>query len=393
MERKAITLYPSNWLYNAGVVGFLRVLEKNKVSLQFDNEEGLDEGTVIFDLTKQWKSFSVRYFLTYFKIYADEVISDKNKKEWYSITRAKEKIRKLWGTLFNVYFRGLFNPNTFSIRRGIKIDNLFNGKNYWKNFNDFIDRALSPRSYVSSNIICSFCNRKIYQNEYKPFLTSEHIKILGASLREVPNSFWNGRIKGSNNICNTCTFMILNYPVGVIKLSDYSEIFVNAPSFKLMWYLNKYAKEIYEKQKIKEVKEILGMSIIEMATKLYVQLGKWAMMSIEVVSKYQDRIEFFSLPYEIILLLYDREIASLLNDIGEFKILNMVLNRKFNKIISFGEKILRIALKPKMERKRQENNFINKEINLQKNRENLINFSQKLFRLYALINEKAKGRF
>ena len=64
MERKAITLYPSNWLYNAGVVGFLRVLEKNKVSLQFDNEEGLDEGTVIFDLTKQWKSFSVRYFLT-----------------------------------------------------------------------------------------------------------------------------------------------------------------------------------------------------------------------------------------------------------------------------------------------------------------------------------------
>ncbi|MCX7837738.1 MAG: type I-B CRISPR-associated protein Cas8b1/Cst1, partial [candidate division WOR-3 bacterium] len=29
MDNTQITLYPSNWLYNAGVIGFLKVLETN----------------------------------------------------------------------------------------------------------------------------------------------------------------------------------------------------------------------------------------------------------------------------------------------------------------------------------------------------------------------------
>lgn len=29
MEEKTIKIYPANWLYNAGVIGFLKVLEKS----------------------------------------------------------------------------------------------------------------------------------------------------------------------------------------------------------------------------------------------------------------------------------------------------------------------------------------------------------------------------
>jgi len=37
MEEK-ITLYPSNWLYNAGVVGLIRVLDKENIKeIEFEN--------------------------------------------------------------------------------------------------------------------------------------------------------------------------------------------------------------------------------------------------------------------------------------------------------------------------------------------------------------------
>jgi len=50
----------------------------------------------------------------------------------------------------------------------------------------------------------------------------------------------------------------------------------------------------------------------------------------------------------------------------------MVLDGKFNEILKFSERVFRIALKPK------------------RNKNNLISFSQKLFQLYALIEEKMK---
>jgi hypothetical protein len=31
MNEKKIILYPSNWLYNAGVIGFLKILDEKKV--------------------------------------------------------------------------------------------------------------------------------------------------------------------------------------------------------------------------------------------------------------------------------------------------------------------------------------------------------------------------
>ena len=123
------------------------------------------------------------------------------------------------------------------------------------------------------------------------------------------------------------------------------------------------------------------------------------MMNIEVVNRYKtiidkttkiDKIDFFSLPYEIVLLLSDNEVASLLDDVGEFSILNLVLDGNFRRILELAERIFKIALKPEKERGTQEKNFIDDKVRLKKNKENLISFSQKLFKLYALIEEKAK---
>jgi len=156
-----------------------------------------------------------------------------------------------------------------------------------------------------------------------------------------------------------------------------------------MWHLNKYSS-IYKAEGIKHLKEILGMSLIEMASKFYIQLGRWEKMNIEIVSKHGNKIDFFSFPAEIVDLLTNKEIASLLTQIGEFKILNMVIDGKFKDILSFAEKVMRITLKKSDERTKNEKDFIRENIKLERNKKNLTEFSQKLLKLYALTETEMK---
>ena len=68
----------------------------------------------------------------------------------------------------------------------------------------------------------------------------------------------------------------------------------------------------------------------------------------------------------------------------------MVLDGKFNEILKFSERVFRIALKQRNEWNKNENEFIKENVKLERNENNLISFSQKLFQLYALIEEKMK---
>jgi hypothetical protein len=72
------------------------------------------------------------------------------------------------------------------------------------------------------------------------------------------------------------------------------------------------------------------------------------------------------------------------------QILNMILDGKFNEILKFSERVFRIALKPKNEWGKNENEFINENVKLEGNKNNLTSFSQNLFKLYALIEEEIK---
>ncbi len=143
------------------------------------------------------------------------------------------------------------------------------------------------------------------------------------------------------------------------------------------------------------------MSLIELAVEQYKLLGKWEKMNIEVVSKYtkinpngqkEDVIDFFSLPYEIVDLLSDKEIASMLNKIGELSVLNYILDGRFDKILWLGEKVMRKAL-TLTEEKIKEDKLVKDNIKLRKNKRNtkaLLAFANKLFRLYALISDKMR---
>ncbi len=430
-----IILYPSNWLYNAGVIGFLRVLQEcgEKVENFLGEDGGVEIQENIFYTEKLNDKIEVpkclKYLIKY--ILKDEDINEwKNKriqdlqKKLRTESSKKGKIDKINEELENLklsfmpeFYRSwgkLFGSNK-------PFQNLVQREEWNKlEFANLISKIPSLiKEKGDSNQVCALCgNYKVINvagsklEERLSKLQITHLEDLGASIGEFPNAFWFNQ--HSTYICFLCSYLILHYRESLTKLSDNSEIFINAPSFKVMWYLNKYAREIVEKQKVKEVKEILGISLIEMSRRLYVQLGIWTTMNIEVVSKYkvkrdnkwEDKIEFFSLPYEIVRLVSDNEIASTLNEIGEFKILNMVLDGRFDKVLEMGERIFRISILPeeefeKMNKNRKndsrakfidENIYLlwNKEKNEKLNKKALISFSQKLFKLYALINQKIK---
>lgn len=356
IEKKGkITLYPSNWLYNAGVVGFLKVLEEfaGKGVGDFLKDEGSVE--ICGDIFQE--------------------LADKVDKIYFS----KEKVVSIVGK--SDLYRNYLQPAW---------------KNIFNKFIEFLTKVIYTRNcdicgtgyYIPDNVITLQNNDLENLNKFRNGIRILDIRLnsLLAPSQKFPNSFWNNN---TSIVCDFCGYILIHHHLALARLSDGSEIFINAPSFKIMWHINKYS-EIFAKDKTKHLKEILGMSLIEMASKFYIQLGRWEKMNIEIVSKYGNKIDFFSLPVEIVNLLTNKEIASLLTQIGEFKILNMVLDGKFKDILSFAEKIMRISLKKGGERTKNEKDFINTNIKLERNKKNLTEFSQKLFKLYALIETEMK---
>ncbi|MEM5820913.1 MAG: type I-B CRISPR-associated protein Cas8b1/Cst1 [Candidatus Aenigmatarchaeota archaeon] len=338
-----IHLYPSNWLYNAGVVGFLRVLEKLGERVEdFLKDDGSAEIDRNGNLTTE-EIFNI----------------------WDRMTKENKYI---WGGIAGYYA----NQTENSIKK--RIENLI--------------RGYSTSSKKTNKISCFFCGDIVSISKSKAsFYSQAYGNLLISSERTFKNSYW--RFRSTDFVCPKCEFIVMCHHLGLTKLLDDSEIFINAPSFKLMWYLNKYSS-IFKATTIGQYKEILGMSLIEMASKFYIQLGRWEKMNIEIVSKHGNKIDFFSFPAEIVDLLTNKEIASLLTQIGEFKILNMVIDGKFKDILSFAEKVMRITLKKSDERTENEKDFIRENIKLERNKKNLTEFSQKLFKLYALIEREIK---
>lgn len=350
MSENYIVLYPSNWLYNAGVIGLLKVLEAmGEPVKEFLN----DDGSITFSITKK----------------SDEIF-----KKWDSLSPKSKKDKD---TSLVYGWKGAYysNQNKDSIKKRI----------------DFLIKGYESKRGVE--FLCSFCTNKVRVKKTDAiFLNQAFGIILLASEKTFCNMYWNNSSK--DFICPRCQFVLMCHHLALTRLSDGSEIFINAPSFEVMWYLNKFVRKIFGSTSSEErqnKRNILAMSVIEYATKIQAILGIWTRMNIEVVSKQGSQIEFFSLPYEVIQLLSDRRIASILSQIGEFEILNRVLDLDFSRLMEMGYRLLRIGLKPD-KRAESEDKFINQTLWLDKNRQNPIRVAEQIFKLRALIEEKRKRR-
>jgi len=414
---KEIILYPGNWLYNAGVVGFLRVIAKFE-NLDLVQSWLRDDGTVAIEQDTFQRLFSsggsssgavdsgsIPKALEYFVEYScdpEELNKWLNSRDTKGV-QPRAKYQDFKQKMGDFGYRFIYVGNRLFASKQ-PFQNLVQ-LDEWRGFKfcrvlESIPQNLQTTSRASSGRTCGICGSSLIQYPNREPKLEErlakfqhtHFTILGPSEGEFPNSFWNGN--SSLWVCPLCVYFMLHRDFAFINLADGSRIFLNAPSFQVMWYLNKLVREIYARENIASVREILGMSLIELALRLGVQLGVWTEMNIEVVSIKGEEVSFCSLPYEVTGLLLDRRIASSLSEVGETSVLKMVLDRQFAQILQVGERLLAIALKPKGEWGKQDKQYINDNIHLERNKKSgneLEDFAAQLFSLYALIREKLGG--
>ncbi len=315
------------------------------------------------------------------------------KKSTLSTDLAMLEILKKIATMKEAYIYKKSIGALFS--KGMIYQNLYN-PSWYSDLKKFIDFFKVDSVFKKSQNLhkCSFCSSKYYQLEP---IESKQMNELFPVFSQFPNAYWSNFQERVLLVCSFCKFITIHHHLSLTQLSDNSEIFINAPSFKQMYYLNKFVQTTFSGSDLsdyKQKRQLLAISIIDYSIKVTSLLGTWTAMNIEIVSKYRNKIEFFSLPYETVQLISDRSIAALLSEIGEFKILNLVLDRTYSKLLELGYRLLRIALKSINDRNKVERAFINDHFFLPKNRTgNLNELANKILKLYGLIEQKTKRSF
>ena len=375
MTETKITLYPSNWLYNAGVVGLLRVLEEeDRKKIEYEN------GTI--KIPKEWFIPKINNSIPYAtKLLINYILLNENFEEWLQKKDKKEKTNE---EKYKDYVRKHFSFNPEEgykyIRAGGKwffgsntpYQNLIQKKE-WEEFQIFklIERSINLDN--NGQFVCAFCNRRNIPYEFFKsekslekrliIFSDPHTDELGASLGKFPNSFWNN--KSSIFLCPFCVYIFVHHRIAFIKTAE-GQIFINAPDFKLIWDLNNFVQEILKKSQEYEIRKILGSSLLQWAIKRRTLLGAWSIMNVEVIVKRWHKeekkwiIDYFDLPYDVTRILLDHEIASLIERIAEEKIFDLILRGKFSEIEKANYFVLRTILKLKNKDKISENDPITK---------------------------------
>ncbi len=447
LSSSKLTLYPANWLYNAGVVGFLRVLDamgedvegmlredggvevETKILEENFNKTSDDlKGTILEGLPSYWWSYlqqttGRKFSMEVCKplkvsdikdLLISEIQSDSRKKN--SPIRIKKKkvdifhgnsrnykILEIENKLVSIYNSNdkeeiinicdFIPPDVWRdyllhryLRQGLGAlndiyKNMINNTR-WRDLGKIIEDFKNLEPFANRNKskvgVCIFCGHrgKVYPLNY--MFSSDLFPADG-----FPNSAWN--LSSLSYYCKKCEFFVIHRHIGMTDLGKNSLIFINAPSFKIMWYLNRYAREIYGREKAKRVEQILGMSLIEMTLRLNRELSRWTAMNIEVVLKRGDEINFFSLPYEVVRIITNRKVASLLSRINRYDVLNLVLKGDFEGILRMGERMLRERMNLKDEKEEEKSKK-------EKKGKKKIDFytPQRLFQLYAAISDVLK---
>lgn len=391
-------LYPSNWVFNAGVIGLLLTREKTGEKIEDDLlpngacKISCDYFSPVKVLTRPISKAVINL--------VNALVSDEDLEKWLDNKENRSKYKKFHTELGDFGYKFVRAGNIlFSSERPYQ--NLVQFPE-WQSYEyaELVENIPSLIS-VSSGDMCNLCsqyhilviNPKSKLQIRLTKLQSSHLKNLGPSIGEFPNGFWN--LNESLSLCFLCSFLLLHHHLAFTKLSDGSEMFINTPSFQITYYLNKFAKQVLgvlSPKEMRDKRDILAVSVIEYATKIKATLGVWAGMNIEIITKYEKQIDFYSLPYDIVQLISDRKIAGLLSQIGEFSVLNHVLNKDFSWLLEVGYRLFRISLKPYSALKTTEKNFVNNILKLDHNRKNPARVAEKIFHLYGLIEEKKKRR-
>lgn len=311
-----ITLYPSNWFYNASVIGFLRVIASAKgeefIEKWLDDDGKVRIERIIFEESlKFYKNYNPSESEREEKLH----IIGKNKRYPNYLQSGEDEA-------FEDYVKNLTNLSETGPTCGLCS----------RNFSIDFSQLSSDTKKIARRITSNF--------------QIIHSADLGPSIGKFPNAFWN--FNHSFSICPLCAYLIIHHHIPFESAQTRNgQIFINAPSFKVMWYLNKYTQQILSTNTSSKLREILGISFIEFAQRVSMTLGVWSVMNIEMVIKQVEKIDYYSLPYDISRILLQKDIASLISQTGEPVVLESVLKGDFEKLLELSHGIIRVMLTSK----------------------------------------------
>ncbi len=354
-QEKYIELLPGHWLFNASVIGFLSSLknvEKKDIS-----EYLFCDGRVILPC-KIFNELDIenRYFNNETKISSivakapiyRNYLQPSEKQSFSKFVNALEFVEK--GGQCDISNYAYYIPETIVTK--LKLDGL---QKFFERIVDF---------------------NMIFHAE------------LGPSIGMFPNAYWN--LKQSSKICHLFSYLVIHQHISFTSLDGFTKVFINAPSFSLMYHLNNFVNSSFSREKNKDNKSLLAMSVIDYCSKSNSTLGIWGGMNIEIIAITRDNsIEYYSLPYSVVEIISNKRISTLLSDIGEFKILNLVIDEKYNELVEVAYRILKISMKE--DSNKGDDNFIRDFLFLSRNKYNKAAqrlVANKILKLYALIEER-----
>ena len=373
-----IRLYPRSWLYNAAVVGFLICCQE--VDQVFEESWLQPDGTVRLPRSI-FEKIDVEKFLVSRKEKPDRRVPGiiSNQVEYPNFIQARDK------EIFRSFIP--FLSSCFSATEGEKCSFCYS---FWINLDQIcicFEEKLNQRGVTTKKGSVMTFVKGITRFNLR------HNPHLAGSDGEFPNAFWAGEVEGALPLCPFCAFFLIHHHFAFCELGKGEKIFIQAPSFGLMYWLNCFVRHTYG-QGSQEVRQILAMSLVEFARKMQVTLGRWARANIEVVvvrrKNNETIVDFYSLPQLTVELLSHRKIASLLHEIGELQVLELVLEGKFHQILEYAHRLLRIGGKAKSEQNKADRDFLTSFLKREENRRSPLETAQKMLELYGFLEEQRR---
>jgi CRISPR-associated protein Cst1 len=325
-----ITLYPSNWLYNAGVVGLLRIL-------QWPRGESIVNEILSHGLAKKHlENFETYYFEYATKAYLrDEFLFSEtrrvSKDKAYSIFEIESNFRKDMDNLkahdnwdeflkelngyFDTYISNLrttvginakkleialnkdFNETYNKIHK-LSIQSNFLGRFYFnknvihnpkgnrperiKKFKEeYIDKAiLAFDNAHSGEISCFFCSNR-YPNRYLSEFTEGDFAPISVSTDKFLNLFYNGNSLHLQK-CSICQLIILcafagfnkkPWQVSDVEGTDY--IFINLPTLEETFKINNSFQGLLKNYQIGTITDNLYYKGVELVISTLAKKSRW----------------------------------------------------------------------------------------------------------------------
>lgn len=321
---KELPILPSHWLFNASMIGLLEVLASQRISPEeFLREDGTLAGKRL-----------LRYILRALREAAFESsheLGPLRQLHWWYVRYQAERAHKIppppnpkcpfrteEGKIFYAALASLFSNNS-PYKNWYHKENWGNPSKFANTFS--LQKVFSRKQ--SSPESCLFLGETRYATQP---IDLRNLGWLFPTQSKFPNAFRGLHVEGTLRLSRPALTAILFHHFAFTRLSDGGEVFINAPSFQLMWHLNRLLKEISGEQ---EALPLLATSVVEYSLRIQRMLGGWMLQNIQLIHRRGDTVETVTLSPAVVRLLLRPKVTQALGRLRSSALVRALLAGRF----------------------------------------------------------------